>query len=254
VKPEVRILDGIQVQVFDLTHEPVQIADRQWSRHTPRSPQDQRGVCLHQWEAKVGTEARFRLQWGEPEALARRALKVPAHISVGVTERGNVPIVSIAHPLDRYVFHGDAANAHFLGFEVMGLFPFLEEQRTAKHTLVTPQLQAAVTVGLQVAAQLLEEWTKSQGPWELVTHRQGCNSKGDHLQCCGESVVQMAMRSQDLYIPNPDEVLSKVVAEPWPPAWRAHLTTSQIPCTPVSTLLFEDRAQEALHNLGLDLS
>lgn len=252
MNPELRSLDGIQVQVFDLSHEPVQILDRQWSRHTTRSPQDQRGVCLHQWEAKVGTEARFRAQWGEPEALARRALKVPAHISVGVTERTNVPIVSIAHPLDRYVFHGDAANAHFLGFEVMGLFPFEEPAKSPRHTVITPELQAAVSVGLMVAAELLEAWTKSQGPWEMITHRQGCNSKGDHVQCCGEAVVQMALHNQDLFIPCPDEVLSKTIAQPWPQSWRAHMSTPRV--SEVMAVIFEEKTEEALQDLGIDLS
>lgn len=217
---------GMPVHVFDLQDEPCVLKTRQWSPTVQRDPKDQRGICLHQWDTEVGTELRFRRQYGEPEALARRALRVPAHISVGVTQLSKTPIVSIAHPLTRYLMGSDAANAHYLTMEVMGNFPFEEATRSMHHTEITEVLEAAVEVGLEVAATLLNEWAGS-APWEVITHRQACNSKGDHRTCCGEAVVAMACKATSntkaLFDLNPDRVLVPEWGKAWPASWRSHI-------------------------------
>lgn len=217
------------VQIIDLRSEAIVLDRRAWNASTRRDPKTQRGICLHQWGTKVGTTSSNRIKYGEPEALARRALKVPAHISVGVTERTNVPIVALAHPLDRYLYGSDAANAHFLTMEVMGLFPYEESTRSTHHSRMTPELQAAVSMGLKVALDMLDDWTGSQGPWELITHRQGCNSKGDHTSCCGEGPLSLALHALDeegiagRLVPDPDLTLNAKWSKPWPPSWRQHL-------------------------------
>lgn len=235
MNPEIIEAGEHRVQVFDLREEPHRLRSDEW-RRSKRDPAKSRGIVLHQWDTPVGTTALNRRLYGEPGALARRALGCPAHISVGVTQLGGVPVVSLAHPLDRYGFHGDAANAGYIGFEVMGFFPFLEEHRTMHHTKITPALRAAVRVGLKAALDLLDQWTGSQGPWELITHRQGCNSKGDHVRCCGEAVVQMACEAlpelEGRLIAVPGLVLDPQWSQPWPEAWKRHLPEEKSQVTP----------------------
>ena len=227
--PEIRTVGDIRVQVFDLRSEPVVLDSRAWTPSVQRDPLRADGVCLHQWDAPVGTSLRNRRIFGEPEALARRGLRVPAHIHVGVTQIGKVPVVSLAHPLERYLYGSDAANATHVALEVMGVFPFTEDQRTVHHTRITPELQAAMAVGLELAAELLDAWAPGRTePWELITHRQTINGKGDHARCCGEAVVKMALEA-DLplfFKPNPDRVFVPAWGRPWPASWRRHLRES----------------------------
>lgn len=215
-------------QVFDLRQEDLLLDRGEWNPRKKRDPQAARGICLHQWGCVVGTTAKSRERWGEPEALARRALGVPAHASVGVTQHGGDPIVAICHPLERWVHGSDDANGAFLTLEVMGHFPFVESMRKPHHTLLTPALAVAVETGLQVLLDLLDQWTGRTGPWELITHRQACNSRGDHTLCPGEAPIMMAMSALrgdlgDRIKPNPDLVLDPKWGHDWPAAWRSHV-------------------------------
>lgn len=232
-EPSIISHEGIEVQVFDLREEPIVLPPRKWNQHIKRDPKDAKGVCLHQWDTKVGTEPRNRQRFGEPLALAKRALKIPAHISLGATEISKTPIVSIAHPLERYCYHGDAANGSYLGIEVMGSFPFTEDRRSVHHTPLSPELQAAIAVGLQVASRLLIDWTSQSGPWELIAHRQACNSVGDHTECCGEGILSLACKVPSDFIPDPNKVLDEEWSLPWPQAWSRHIP---LPAKPSLTI------------------
>jgi len=68
------------------------------------------------------------------------------------------------------------------------------------------------------------------GPWALITHRQAVNGRGDHVNCPGEAVVMMALRSpavrDGLLVPDPDLVIVPKWGQCWPQSWRAHLTAS----------------------------
>lgn len=217
------------VQVFDLRDVPHQLARDEWTPHTTRQPEDMRGVVLHAWGVKgVGTMGSMRARYGEPLALARRGLAVPYTISCGVTANGGVPVVSIAHPVERYTFSSDAGNAGFVSVGVMGLFAFTrEEHADVRHTTMTGALRSAVDVALQEAARMLGEFSGSTGPWALVTHRQCANGQRDHFACPGEALLGAALQAHavgsGLLVPEPDLVLDSRYGKPWPPEWRRHL-------------------------------
>lgn len=216
-----------EVQVFDLRGEPPQIPEARWTPHVRRDPAQLRGVALHGWGVRqVGTLASQRARYGEPLALARRALRAPYGITAGVTAHGKVPVVAVAHPLERYTYASDAGNMHFLAIGVMGLFPFVEAQRSVyRHTPHLAAMQAAVDRALEVAADLLAE-AGVRAPL-LVTHRQLVNGKLDHVCCPGQAVVQMALRSPSFELggfrADPDLVLDREHGLPWPAEWRAAL-------------------------------
>lgn len=224
----------MKVEVFDLRGEPHQLARDEWTPHLRRDPAEMRGVVLHQWGVRqVGTMGGMRARYGEPMALARRALATPYTISCGVTAIGGVPVVAIAHPLERYTYSSDAGNAHYVSIGVMGLFPFVERQRSAlRHTPPSEALQAAVSRALEVAADLLGEHAGAGVPWQLVTHRQCANEKRDHVACPGEAVVKMAIRSpttrDGLLVADPDLVLVPPHSLPWPAEWRRHLSPPHV--------------------------
>lgn len=221
------VVPGPVVQVFDLTGEPPRLRPDRWTPHVRRDPAGLRGVSLHQWDTDVGTEPRNRARWGEPLAFARRALAAPYTISCGVTGHGRVPVVSIAHPPERYTYASDAGNAGYLAIGVMGSFPFTEERRAVQHTPWSEELQAAVDVALQVAARLLGDAAEDGAPWRLVTHRQCVNGPRDHVACPGEMVVRMALASRPvldgLLVADPDLVLDHRHGLPWPAEWRRYL-------------------------------
>lgn len=209
------------VQVFDLRDVPCELAASRWTPHVPRDPADLRGVVLHSWGTPVGTTFAARRRFGEARALALRSLAAPYTVTAGVTRAG-VPVVAIAHPVERYTYASDAGNAHYLAVGVMGLFPFTEDRRKPKHSAMTEGLAAAIDKALDVAASLLPE-----GPHALVTHRQCINGKGDHAACPGEAVVAAALRSQAVIcgalVPDPDLVLVAEFGRVWPVEWRRHL-------------------------------
>lgn len=219
-----------EVQVFDLRGEPHQLARDEWTPHLRRDPAEMRGVVLHGWGVRqVGTMGGMRARYGEPLALARRALAAPYTISCGVTANGRVPVVAIAHPLERYTYSSDAGNAHYVSVGVMGLFPFVERQRSAlRHTPPSEALQASVSWALQVAAHLLDE-AGVRGP-RVITHRQCANDRRDHVACPGEAVVEMAateLRDGAAGVTlsfDPELVLVPPHSLPWPAEWRRHLS------------------------------
>lgn len=219
-----RVVDG--VQVFDLRGVPHQLARDEWTPHVARQPEDMRGVALHAWGSrKVGTMGSLRARYGEPLALARRGLTVPYALTCGVTAIGGVPIVSIAHPLERYAFASDAGNAGFVSVGVMGLFAFTrEDHNPLRHTEMTDALRRAVDVALEEAVRLLDDFSGKPGPWSLITHRQCANGKKDHFACPGEALLASALQSHavssGLLVPEPDLVLDPRYGKPWPPEWR----------------------------------
>ena len=213
-----------EVHVVDLRGEACILRRGQWSPHTPRKREALRGVVLHQWASPVGTEARLRQRFkSEAEALGRRGAKAPYTISCGVGQLTGVPVVSLAHPPDRYTFASDDASGDYIAVGVMGLFPFEEADRRPHHTEVSDALQAAVDRALQEAVAMLD----GDGPWSLITHRQSINGAGDHACCPGESVVMMALRSSavrdGLLVPDPDHVILPAFGKVWPESWRRHL-------------------------------
>lgn len=226
------------VEVFDLRGEPCELRPGRWTRHVQRSPADLRGVVLHQWGCEVGTSERNRRRHGEAKALAMRALAAPYTISAGVTSSG-VPIVALAHPVERYTFASDAGNAQYLAVGVMGCFPFTEaERRPAQHTAMTGALQAAIGVALRIAASLLGDGAEHAGPWSLITHRQCLNDVTDHAACPGEAVLAAALRSaavaEGLLVPDAEIILPGAThGKPWPPAWREHLPAPRQVCLPM---------------------
>jgi hypothetical protein len=225
----VREVDG--VQVFDLRGEPHQLARDEWTPHIERAPEDMRGAAVHAWGVKsVGTMGSMRARYGEAGALARRGLAVPYTISCGVTALGGVPVVSLAHPLQRYTYASDAGNAGFVSVGIMGLFAFEAGQTTMRHTVVTDTLRLAVDVALRMAVHLLDTFTmpeRAPAPWALLAHRQCANGPRDHFACPGEAAIEMALGSKavrdDLLIPDPDLVLLPQFGKAWPKAWRRHL-------------------------------
>lgn len=218
-----------QVHITDLRAERCILRPDQWTPHLRRDPAVLRGVALHQWDTPVGTEGRLRLRYGgEAEALGRRAAKAPYTLSCGVGQLTGVPVVALAHPPERYTYASDSACGEYLAVGVMGAFPFEEVARKPHHTEVTDAMQAAVDRALAEAVAMLQ----GPGPWALITHRQAVNGRGDHVQCPGEAVVMMALRSpavrDGLLVPDPDLVIVPKWGQRWPQSWRAHLTASAV--------------------------
>jgi hypothetical protein len=224
-----------KVQRFDLSREPHELDAREWSRTKRRDPAEMVGVVMHQWASPVGTEARLRRKYGgEAAALAHRGLGVPYTLVAGVTQKSGEPVAALCHPIERYTFASDNACGHYVAIGVMGIFPFEESGRTAKHTPVTAALAAAVDECLAWVAELLDP-VRVDGapPLSLITHRQAINGPRDHAQCPGEAVVAMACASdwirQGVFRPMPDAVLVEGVGKPWPASWRAHLPSLDQP-------------------------
>lgn len=223
------------VQVFDLRAESHELASREWQPRLRRDPAKISGVVIHSWGARVGTTGANRLRYGEPGALARRALGTPYTICCGVTEHGSVPVVALAHPLERYTNASDAGNRHWISIAVMGLFAFdADDTNPVRHTEATAALRAAVDVALSAALGMLAEAGVDPEalfvdgrPLALITHRQCANGARDHFACPGEMVVKMALASEavraGLLVPDPDRVLLPEYGKPWPEAWRRHL-------------------------------
>lgn len=216
-----------EVQVFDLRGEPVTMLARKWTPHIRRDPAELRGVVLHSWDVEVGTTSVDRQKYGEPLALARRALKAPYNISVGVTPSG-VPVVAVAHPAERYTYASDAGNAHYISVSVMGTWPFVWGDPVAATLESTARAEAyrlAVSVALSFACEMLP----GAGPHALITHRQCANGPADHFRCCGEGPVAMAAQSfairQGDLIADPDLVLLPEFGKTWPESWRRHFVT-----------------------------
>ena len=214
--------------VVDLRAEPCILRPWQWSRWARRDPLELRGVAMHQWASPVGTTPQNRARYGEEVALARRGMATTYAINAGVT-RGQVPVVGLVHPVERYTFSSDAANLAWISLGVMGLFAFDEHAvRTARHAVVTPALQAAVDAALEEAVAMLREAHGADaGPWEVITHRQAINGRGDHAQCPGAEVVAMACASDAVrrgeLVMSPDLVLDAAWGKPWPASWRRTL-------------------------------
>jgi hypothetical protein len=232
--------------VFDLRAEPCELDAREWNPRRERDPKALRGVVLHQWGCKVGTSEKARRVHGEAEALARRALAVPYNISCGATRAG-VGVVAIAHPLDRYTHASDAGNADYLSIGVMGLFPFTESRRTAKHSAMSDALASAVDAALVHATCLLSQAhlpSSDAGPWSLIAHRQTINERGDHAACPGEAVIAAALRSRPvadgLLVPDPDAMLVAGYSKPWPPEWRRHLPAPRQLCVDLPVARMDD--------------
>lgn len=235
-----------EVLVFDLRTEPCELEAREWSPRRERDPKALRGVVLHQWGCEVGTSEKARRVHGEAEALARRALAAPYGISCGVTRDG-VGVVAIAHPLERYTHASDAGNAAYIAVGVMGLFPFIEARRTAKHSEMTGALAAAVDAALVHATCLLSNAHLSSsdaGPWSLIAHRQTINERGDHAACPGEAVIAAALRSHSvadgLLVPDADAMLVPNFSKPWPPEWRRHLPAPRQLCVDLPIARMDD--------------
>lgn len=214
------------VLVVDLRGEAVVLRARQWTPHVRRDPSKMRGVVLHTWDAVVGTEGRLRQRFGgEGPALARRAISAAYTISAGMGQLTGVPVVALAHPVERYTYASDSACGEYLAVGVMGRFAFEENDATANSDMYRQALLDAVDRALTEAVAMLSG--EGGGPWALITHRQGVNGKGDHRECPGESVVAMAMRSSavrsGLLVPDPDLVIVPDWGRPWPEAWRRHL-------------------------------
>ncbi len=212
-----------QIQhVFDLSQEPCELAPYRWNRHRRRDPSKFAGVVLHEWGTRVGTEQRFRLRYGEPLALARRALAAPYTISCGVT-RADEPVVALAHPLERYTYSSDAGNTYWISIGVMGLFPFESAQHDPRrHSEMTDGLRAAIAGALQLAAGWLA--LCASGPFSVITHRQCANGPGDHVVCPGEAVVEAACATLPPSLTaDPDRLLLPEFGRPWPASWRRHI-------------------------------
>lgn len=226
MKYSVHEIDG--VQVFDLREVDHQLARNEWTPHLTRDPADLLGVVLHAWGVRsVGTMSSMRARYGEVLALAMRALATPYGISCGVTALGGVPVVAIAHPIARYTFASDAANANYLSIGVMGLFAYNVDDPRDKYTEMTPTLGKAIGVALQVAADLLP----GNGPHALITHRQCANQHDDHLACPGELLVAEALASSAVrdgrLVADPDLVILPKFGKAWPEHWRRHLARPQ---------------------------
>lgn len=212
--------------MYDLRREPIELTRNEWSPSLQRDPDELRGVILHAWGSKVGTEARLRRKYGEPLALARRGLAVPYTISAGVDASGR-PVVTLAHPVERYTHASDAGNAHFIAVGVHGVFAYDNRIRSPeRHSAESDALAEAIDLALREAVKMLA----SGGPHLLITHRQTCNDARDHFACPGESVVAMALQSSavsgGLLIPDPDLVLAPPHSKPWPEHWRRHIKAS----------------------------
>lgn len=224
------------VQVFDLRAEPCELASHRWTAHLRRDPAKIRGVVLHQWGTEVTTTGGNRLRWGEPLALARRALRAPYGVSCGVTRAG-VPVVAVAHPLERYTYASDAGNAHYLAVGVMGRFPyFAADYHPARHTDWSDAMDAALARALEVAVNVIENATLADfalpdPPLALITHRQCANEPADHFVCPGEHVVEASLRSEavraGVLVPDPDLVILPKYGKTWTAEWRRYLPKNE---------------------------
>lgn len=234
------------VQVFDLRAAPCRLGRREWQPRLRRDPSEFAGVVLHSWGTKVGTTGANRIRHGsEVRALADRALDVPYGITCGVTALSGEPVVTIAHPIERYTNASDAGNRHWLAVGVMGLFAYdAALHNPARHTAVTDALLAAIDHALREAVRLVHEaQMRADGlsdddiaelggscgrPLALITHRQCANEPRDHFACPGEAVVEAALASDavrsGLLVPDPDRVLLPEFGKPWPESWRRHLS------------------------------
>jgi len=220
---------SLQPFVFDLRGEPCELKRGQWAPLVTRDAEAQRGVCLHSWGVKVGTTIANRRRWGsEAAALARRALRAPYHISWGVTSAG-VPFVVLTHPIERYTFHGDHANATFVGIGGMVHAPAYARNTTSAHTVITEAHRAAMGLALDLAAV---EYLGGREGLDLIAHRNACNQPGDHFGCCTEAIVALACGSSavasGVFIPRPDERLHRL-SRAWRPEWRRHIAPVAAP-------------------------
>lgn len=213
----------MSVAVFDLRGEPCELAVWRWAPHKRRDPARLRGVVLHSWATEVGTSPEMRRRYGEPEALARRALAAPYFASGGLTRAG-LGVVALAHPVERYTYASDAGNGGWLAVAAMGAFPFVESGRRLLHTPMSDALAEVIAEMLAHAVKHLAEATGHDGPFPLITHRQCINGMGDHAACPGEAVVRAALRSQAVVdgalMHDPDLVLVPEWGRAWPAEWR----------------------------------
>lgn len=230
--PQIHYVGDIPVQLFDLRGEKPILPARAWSPFTPRIPKDSKGVCLHQMGSNPKTDPVARSRMGDTASTAQAALAYPYHVAVGLTA-SKTPIVVLAHPPERYLFGGDSSNGSHLQCCVLGKYPFAEPKNQHR-SKVSLELRAAMVVGLQECVRLLEEWTLGSGPWELLAHRQACNSEA-HPDCPGEGIMGLALTVlevhplADLLFPAPDEVLTPPHSKPWPDSWRSHLPSERPP-------------------------
>src|SRR6185503_1383164 len=224
-----QVSDAAEILVVDLRAEECVLRRDQWSPHLRRDPAKFRGVVLHQWASHVGTEARLRAKHGgEAQALARRGPHAPYTISAGVTLVTGEPVVSLAHPRERYTYASDSASAEFVSVGIMGRFPFEEEDRSEpRDTALTPALFAAVNRALSEALAMLP----GGGPWPLITHRQSINGPRDHVLCPGEASIILALASSavrdGLLVPDPDMLVLPEWGKAWPASWRRHLAVAR---------------------------
>lgn len=213
----------MSVALFDLRAEPCELAAVRWAPHKRRDPSRLRGIVLHSWAVKVGTAPESRRRYGEPLALARRALAAPYFASGGLTRAG-LGVAALAHPVERYTYASDAGNSEWLAVSVMGAFPFTEAKRRPHHSLMSDALAEVIAEMLAHAVKHMAEATGSSGPFPLITHRQTINGKGDHAACPGEAVVRAALRSPAVVdgalVPDPDLVLVPEWGRAWPAEWR----------------------------------
>lgn len=232
MKPQIHYVRDTPVQVFDLREEKPRLPPLQWSKHTPRTPADAKGLCLHQAGVKPRVDHTERSRKGDAASTALTALAFPYHVAVGVTA-SKAPIVVLAHPLVRYLFGGDASNGSYLQFAVLGKFP-LSEPKNQHKSKISLELKAAMLVGLQESVRLLGEWSGSAGPWEMLAHRQACTSTA-HQGCPGEVIMGLAVGCleehplADLLFPSPETALSSPHSLPWPDEWMQYLPSEKTP-------------------------
>lgn len=213
----------MSVEVIDLRGEPCELKSGQWRRADVREVGSHVGICGHQVGSEVGSVRADRRRYGPTMAVARRFLRWPYHVGAGVAY--GQPFVVIAHPFERYTFHGDAANRGYLGFAVAGRFPLFEAGRVPRHGIRPgADLMAAVHKALTVLCEMSIE-AGHDGPLDFITHRQAQNSRHDDRDADpGEWLCRTVASSpavdSGLVVPQPDRVLVEGAGLPWPAGWR----------------------------------
>lgn len=193
--------------------------DHPWKRGSRRRPlirdlENIRYLCVHQAAVQVGTNARqTKRAGGDPrKALHNRILTWPYHtyfFTNGDTVDNN--------PAERDTQHGGPWNADSYGVCFDGHYPRFADQRTKKHTSLTPERIADWRQDLGDTVIRL----RGQGLNPIiVTHSQSSRKAGDPGEELLRDVVCPVAREMNVVI-NPD--VTRGNGRAWPEQWKRHL-------------------------------
>jgi hypothetical protein len=170
------------------------------------------GIVVHQTATPFGvSKAAVKAAGGDVElAKHRRALGVAAHMTAFDTGTA-----VLAHPIEWYVYHGNALNARSLGLEVEGLFP----GTMGKKELFAGNLELASRDGLEY---LVRKGREAGMPIKYIwAHRQSSMTRVDdpgeeiwRKLVLGFAVPMLGLSTQSEYVSG-----GRTIPPEWKPEW-----------------------------------